>query len=298
MCQACCSEKFRHSRLGYNFALCNKGLPRMSVGHYENFPVGSILLPRRVRRAVHAIYRFARSADDIADEGDLPAAERLARLDAYRAELNRIEAGQAPQTPLFVELAAAIRRHDLPLQPFRDLLDAFGQDVVKTRYADVGEVIAYCRRSANPVGRLMLHLFGETDPQSLARSDGICTALQLINFLQDVEIDWRKDRVYLPQDELAKYRVSETQIASGDTSGLWGTMMLAQIKRARAMLAAGAPLGKKLGGRFGFELRMIVMGGEVILRKLHKSQGDVFRQRPVLGWRDWCYIVYRALRAN
>lgn len=270
----------------------------MSVDHYENFPVGSILLPRRMRRAVHAVYRFARYADDVADEGVRAPQERLAELAVLRAELGVIRDGGTPSMALMRQLAEAISAHGLPLQPFYDLLSAFSQDVVKGRYESFAELVDYCRRSANPVGRLMLALYGETDPRSLAMSDGICTALQLINFLQDVPIDWQKDRVYLPQDDLRRFRVNEAQIAAGDSSGLWTPLMLKQIERARKMLQAGAPLGKKLKGRFGLELRLIVMGGERILQKLHASGGDVFRQRPVLTKRDWAYMLWRAIRAN
>lgn len=268
----------------------------MGVGHYENFPVGSILLPRRIRRAVHAIYRFARSADDIADEGDASAGERLTALAVCRARLHEIEAGKTPDDALYAELAREIRRHALPMQPFHDLLDAFEQDVTVTRYETFGDLVSYCRKSANPVGRLMLQLMGEHDARRVAMSDGICTALQLINFLQDVALDWKKGRVYLPQDALRRYRIDEAQIGRADTGGLWGAMMRDQIQRARGMLAAGAPLAQQMKGRFGFELRMIVMGGERILYKIHQVDGDVFRQRPVLDSRDWAYMVWRALR--
>ncbi|MHB0989959.1 MAG: squalene synthase HpnC [Burkholderiales bacterium] len=270
----------------------------MSIDHYENFPVASILLPRRLRRATAVIYRFARSADDIADEGDAAPEERLAALDAYRSELSRIEQHAPPQTPLFRELAAVIERHALPLQPFYDLLDAFSQDVVKTRYANFGEVMDYCKKSANPVGRLMLALYGETDSRSVAYSDAICSALQLINFLQDVAIDFDKNRIYLPQDELARRGISEAQIAAHDSSGMWSPFMLGQIERTRKLLQAGAPLGKVLKGRIGLELRMIIMGGATVLEKLHQSKGDIYTHRPVLGPRDWLKMLYRALRAK
>ena len=270
----------------------------MAIDHYENFPVASLLLPRRLRRATAVIYHFARSADDIADEGDASPAERLAALDAYRAELVRIGQQTPPQTSLFRELARVIERHALPLQPFYDLLDAFSQDVVKTRYADFGEVMDYCKKSANPVGRIMLALYGESDPRSIAYSDAICSALQIINFLQDVAIDYDKQRIYLPQDELAKRQISEAQIAAHDPGGMWSPFMLGQIERARKLLQAGAPLGKVLKGRIGLELRMIIMGGATVLEKLHQSKGDIYSHRPVLTSRDWLKILYRALRAR
>ncbi|MDR3393172.1 MAG: squalene synthase HpnC [Sulfuriferula sp.] len=270
----------------------------MTIDHYENFPVASVLLPRRLRHAVEVIYHFARSADDIADEGNASADERLAALDDYRAELTRIADNQEPQTQLFRALAAVIARHRLPMQPFYDLLDAFSQDVVKTRYANFGEVMDYCKKSANPVGRLMLALYGENDPRSLAYSDAICSALQIINFLQDIAIDYDKNRIYMPQDELAKHHIDEAQIARHDAGGTWSPFMLKQIERTRKLLQAGAPLGKVLKGRIGLELRMIIMGGATVLEKLHKHKGDIYAHRPVLDTRDWVKMFYRAVRAK
>lgn len=266
------------------------------VDHYENFPVASWLLPRRLRRPVEAIYRFARSADDIADEGDAPAAERLAELARYHQALDRIEAGNTPADAIFGPLADAIREHRIPFAPFRDLLSAFEQDVTKTRYANFGELMDYCRRSANPVGRLMMHLYGDHDPRHLAYADAICSSLQLTNFLQDIAVDYRKDRIYLPMDELAAHHVSESQIATGDTRGLWRALMLKQIERTRKLLQAGAPLGRVLKGRIGLEIRVTIRGGETILRKLHADPGGVFTHRPVLTRRDWIMMLARGLR--
>jgi squalene synthase HpnC len=265
------------------------------AGHYENFPVASLILPARLRRPVRALYRFARSADDIADEGEMTADQRLAGLQALRAGLDQIASGRTPDDPLLAELAEAIRVHRLPLQPFHDLLDAFSQDVTKRRYAHFGEVMAYCRKSANPIGRLMLSLFGDEDARHQAWSDGICSALQLINFLQDVAVDYRKGRIYLPQDEMERYGVSERQIAEGRVDALWQQFMRFQIERARRMLAAGAPLGRALPGRLGLEVRLIILGGERILYHLHEVRGDVFRHRPVLRLPDWLYMLRRAL---
>ena len=267
--------------------------------HYENFPVASILLPKRLRHPIRVIYAFARAADDFADEGDLDDAARLALLDGFRSELDQIAAGTAPGSPLFHELAAVIARHHLPLQPFYDLLDAFAQDVTKKRYAHFGEVMDYCRRSANPVGLLLLHLYGAATERNIAYSNAICSSLQLINFLQDVAIDYHdKGRIYLPQDELAKFGISEQQIGQGHSHGLWKPLMLFQIERARKLLQAGAPLGKVLRGRIGLEMRMIIMGGEAILRKLYKSGGDIFNNRPVLKAEDWLIMFYRAVRGK
>lgn len=266
--------------------------------HYENFPVASILMPARLRHATRVIYWFARSADDIADEGNAPAEQRLAALEDYREQLRRIERNETPHGELFTALAEVIARHRLPMQPFHDLLDAFTQDVSKQRYETFAEVMEYCKKSANPIGRLMLALYGEHDERNIARADAICSALQWINFLQDIAIDYDKQRIYMPQADLRRYHISERQIARRDSGGMWTAFMLAQIERGRKLLQAGAPLGKALKGRAGLEMRMIIAGGALILEQLHRSHGDIFSQRPKLQPRDWLIMVYRAIRAR
>jgi phytoene synthase len=273
----------------------------MPVDHYENFPVASLLLPAPLRPAVAAIYSFARTADDFADEGDLPPAERLGLLDAYRAELDRIECGATTDHPVFLRLRPVIAAHALPLQPFRDLLDAFAQDVVKDRYATFAELLDYCRRSADPVGRLLLQLFGAATPANLRRSDAICTALQLINHWQDVGIDLDKGqsgsrgRIYLPQDEMARFDVTEDHLRSRRASADFRALMAFQVERARALMLEGAPLGRDLPGRIGLEIRAIVAGGLRILAKIEAAGYDVFDRRPVLGALDWPRILWKAL---
>ncbi len=251
---------------------------RVSVAHYENFPVASLLLPARLRTPVEVIYRFARSADDVADEGDDPPAARLAKLEAHRGEIERI-----------------VREHGLPRGPFGDLLDAFAQDVTKARYADYAELLEYCRRSANPVGRLLLHLFKRTSETDLRQSDAICTALQLINFWQDAAIDYAKGRIYLPQDEMRAHGVSERHLAEARCDGAWRALMAFQVQRTRALMLAGAPLGRSLPGRVGLEIRATVHGGLRILEKIERAGYDVFRRRPVLRWFDWPLVAARAL---
>ncbi len=266
----------------------------MAVDHYENFPVASILLPKRIRRAVEIIYNFARQADDIADEGDLPDAERLARLDEFRAELKRIETGEKAQSPLFAALAEIVNKYNLPVQLLHDLLDAFSQDVVKKRYANYDELLDYCRRSANPVGRLLLHLYDEATPQNLLYSDQICTSLQLINFWQDVQKDTAIARIYLPQDEMARFGVTEAQIAEGRVDKAWQQLMQFQVERARSMMQSGAPLGTILSGRIGLEMRLIIAGGNRILNKLEKAHYDMFKHRPVLRPLDWLIMLFNS----
>ncbi len=268
----------------------------MPVDHYENFPVASLLVPARLRRPIEVIYRFARSADDIADEGEATADERLRDLAAYRAELDRIAAGQTPEKPLFRDLAEVIAEFSLPPQLFRDLLDAFAQDVVKKRYADYPELLDYCRRSANPVGRLVLHLFGRTEPEHLEQSDCICTALQLINFWQDVAVDWQKERVYIPQTDFPHFRVGEADIAAGRVSPDWSALLDFEIDRATALMRRGLPLVHALPGRLGWEIRLTIQGGLRILERIRRVRGDVFTQRPQLGARDWLVIALRAFR--
>ena len=272
----------------------------MPVDHYENFPVASVLLPARLRTPVEAIYAFARSADDLADEGDAPPAARLAALDAYRRELDALERGEAPMdprlAPLFARLAGAVRAHALPVPLLRDLLAAFSQDVVQTRYADFATLADYCRRSADPVGRLLLHLYAAATPDNLRLSDRICTALQLINFWQDVAIDHAKGRIYLPAADMARFGVSEAHLAQGRCDAAWCALLAFQVQRARSMMQEGAPLARRLPGRIGWELRLVVLGGLRILARIEAARYDVFRQRPVLGRADWAWIAWRALR--
>ncbi len=267
----------------------------MPVDHYENFPVASVLLPRRLVPAVEAIYAFARSADDLADEGDAAPAQRLAALDAYEQALDTIARGGAVGEPMFDRLAAIIAQYALPLQPFRDLLSAFKQDVVTTRYSQFPELLDYCRRSANPVGALMLHLYGAATEQNLRDSDAICSALQLINFWQDVAIDWDKARIYLPLEDLQRFGVSQAQLASGTVDHAWRRLMQFEVQRARSMMTGAQALALRLPGRIGWELRLVVQGGLRILELLEAADYDMFRQRPKLGKADWLLLAWRAL---
>jgi squalene synthase HpnC len=234
----------------------------MAVDHYENFPVASLLLPRRLHAPVKNIYRYARSADDIADEGDAPAGARLEQLAGYRAALQQIESGSLDlaehdsRRAVFLPLAHSIRQFDLPIAPFMDLISAFEQDIVTKRYATDAELFDYCRRSANPVGRLMLHLYGAATPGNLAEADAICTGLQLTNFWQDVAVDWQKGRVYLPQDKLRRHGVGEAYIAQRASlqqeppaDPAWKALMQDQVQEARELLESGLHLTRRLPGR-------------------------------------------------
>ncbi|MDR0716515.1 MAG: squalene synthase HpnC [Azoarcus sp.] len=271
----------------------------MPVDHYENFPVASLLLPAYLREPVEAIYAFARSADDIADEGDAPAGQRLKQLETYRAALDAIdEAGLAATRglpPLFARLARTILDHHLPLKPLYDLLDAFRQDIDKSRYTDFNDLVDYCRRSANPIGRLLLNLFGAATVENFPLSDCICTGLQLTNFWQDIARDQEKGRIYLPQQDLARFGVSEEDIAASRCDERWQALLTFEIARARTNLHAGAPLARKLPGRIGWELRLIVAGGLRILERIEAAGFDVFAQRPRLGAFDKLAIAWRAL---
>jgi squalene synthase HpnC len=266
----------------------------MSIDHYENFPVASLLLPRRLRGAVTDIYRFARATDE----------ERLTQLAAYRTELHRIgaEPGQTPPPGLppladiFTPLARTIAQHQLPITPFYDLLSAFEQDITVKRYEDYATLADYCTRSANPVGRLMLHLFDAASPQDVAESDAICTGLQLVNFWQDVRVDWHKQRVYLPQEDLRRHGVTEDDLAACRLTPQWRELMAFQVERTRALLHFGAPLARRLPGRIGLELRLVVQGGLRVLERIEASSYDVFMNRPELGAKDWAIMLWRSIK--
>lgn len=270
----------------------------MSVDHYENFPVASLLLPPALRGPVAAIYHFARGADDIADEGNSPAAERRMLLLRYKQELDAIAAGNESRQPVFQALKQVLDNHDLPVALFHDLLNAFLQDVEQDRYADFVELMDYCRRSADPVGRLLLHLFGHDNAENLAHSDAVCSALQLINHWQDVGIDAEKGdrgRIYLPQDDMARFGVTDEMILRRAANPDFRALLRFQVDRAREMMNRGAPLGWRLPGRIGLEIRAIVAGGLCILDKIEAADFDVFAHRPVLGKLDWPGIFWRVL---
>jgi squalene synthase HpnC len=267
--------------------------------HYENFPVASMLLPKRLRAPIALIYSFARQADDFADEGDLSIEQRLQLLQEFRDELDLIQAYIQPKTALFIALKDTIKQYKLPINAFYDLLDAFSQDVTKTRYANFDEVLDYCRRSANPIGTLLLHLYGQATPANLKHSDNICSALQLINFYQDVAIDFAKNdgkrRIYLCADEMQQFGITEEHISAQKVDGNWQKLMLFNINRAEAMLHAGKPLGRILTGRIGLEMRLIIAGGQTIIDKLKASNGDIFNRRPKLNKLDWLKMLSKAV---
>lgn len=267
--------------------------------HYENFPVASWLLPKHLRQAVAVIYRVAREADDLADEGDLTPEQRLQALQRYEDELQLIQAYIQPSQPLFSALQLVVRTHKLDVQLLLDLISAFKQDVVKTRYANFAEVLDYCQRSANPVGRLLLQLYQQDTAQHRLWSDQVCTALQLINFYQDIAIDLHKHhqhgRIYLCADEMQAYAISELDLRQQRCDTVWQQFFSMNLQRAEAMLQSGKPLGRALRGRVGLEVRMIIAAAERMLQKLKQCQGDIYQQRPTLQALDWPRVAANAL---
>ncbi|WP_342128401.1 squalene synthase HpnC [Hydrogenophaga sp. OTU3427] len=273
--------------------------------HYENFPVASWLCPPALRAPILAIYRFARVADDIADEGDAPATQRLQDLARYRVTLARAANGETPTgndwPEVFGPLATVIRRHALPPTLLHDLLSAFEQDVRYTsegrRYGSHDELLDYCRLSANPVGRLLLHLYGVHDSDALRRSDQVCSALQLINFWQDLSVDLPRQRHYLPRDVLQRHGVDEAGLLALSSSAAPAAAMVADLcARARALMLAGAPLALQLPGRGGWELRLVVQGGLRLLDHIAAIGHTSWRQRPRLRPMDLPVLLWRASR--
>lgn len=274
----------------------------MSVDHYENFPVASWCLPQNLRKPIGVIYAFARSADDLADEGEMSNDERLAALHAYRCGLTQISENQAPATPLFNALADVIREFKLPIAPFYDLLSAFSQDIEQNRYTDFHTLLDYCSRSANPVGHIVLALTHQNTPENIALSDRICTALQLINICQDIGIDFGKGRIYLPLNELQLFSLTEKDIAHALTTGkpppMWSRFMRFQIRRARHLLLAGSMLTQQLPGRLRWEIGLTVEGGLEILRQIELQDGNVFKYRPTLRLLHWPQLLLRTMQRN
>ncbi len=270
----------------------------MSIDHYENFPVASLLCPAALRPAVRAIYAYARTADDLADEGEQAVTERLAQLAAYEADLRACAAGEAPSarwTSVFGPLAVVLREHRLPLSPLTDLLSAFRQDLLQQRYDDRAGLLDYCRRSAEPVGRLVLHLHGIDDALSLDRSDRICTALQLANFWQDVSVDTARGRLYLPLADCRRHGVAPEALLGRHGDAGVEALLRDLVGWARNLMLQGAPLVHRLGGRAGWELRLVVQGGLAILERCERLGGRLLSERPVIGRTDLPRIAWRAV---
>jgi squalene synthase HpnC len=269
------------------------------VEHYENFPVASWLCPPRLRPAVVAIYHFARTADDLADEGDAPPAQRREVLATYRAALDAALAGRDPGgrwPEVFLPLAASARAFALPAAPLHALLDAFVQDTHEPVYADRGELLDYCRRSANPVGRLLLHLYGIDDAASLARSDAICSALQLVNFWQDLSRDLPRGRHYVPDADLLEHGLTRDELLRRTDTAATRALLRSLCGWASALMHEGAPLALRVPGRAGWELRLVVQGGLRILEKIERMDHAVLNRRPALRAWDAPLLLWRALR--
>jgi len=271
---------------------------RLARTHYENFPVGSILVRKDLRKHFYSIYAFARIADDFADEGyseRYAEAERLAWLDEWRSKLHAAYEGRAAH-PVFLALAHTAGLHALPITLFDDLLSAFRQDVTVRRYNSYHELLDYCRRSANPVGRLILLLFGYRVPEMHAWSDDICTALQLANHWQDVRIDLDKNRVYLPVEDMLRFGITAETLEQNCASERFRELMALEVERARGLFRQGKPLCTVTRGRLGLELRVIWLGGMKILARIEKARYDVFNNRPRVTSGDKLQILIRALR--
>jgi squalene synthase HpnC len=270
---------------------------RLARSHYENFPVASRLLPARMRPHVAAVYAFARLADDMADEGDRPSADRLADLDAWDACLNAAALGAVqrgePHAEVFLALRHTIEEYRLPVQLLHDLISAFKQDVTVKRYATWDDLLDYCRRSANPVGRLVLRIAGYDRPELDAASDAVCTALQLTNFWQDLEVDWAKARLYIPSSTWQTAGALESDLSARRMTPAWRAALADAAGRTRALFEAGAPVCDGVRGRLRWELRATWLGGTRILEKLETAEFNVFEHRPSLTARDAPGILWR-----
>ncbi|MEO8542932.1 MAG: squalene synthase HpnC [Burkholderiaceae bacterium] len=269
--------------------------------HYENFPVASWFCPPALRAPIAAIYWFARTADDIADEGQATADARLVDLAQYREDLHRASRGHAHSarwSAVFDRLAQMIMRFELPVDLLEHLLDAFEQDVrytaVARRYHSDAELHAYCRLSANPVGRLLLHLYGIRDASALQRSDQVCTALQLINFWQDLGRDIARGRWYPSVEQMAQHGVTQADLQRDQPHAAASRMLARYAADARAMMLQGAPLAHQIAGRAGWELRLVVQGGLRILDKIAALDHATWRNRPQLGKSDIPLLLWRA----
>jgi squalene synthase HpnC len=266
---------------------------RIARAHYENFTLGSHLLPRQLRRHIAAVYAFARTADDLADE-ESDAARAHAGLDAWERELDACYAGH-PHHPVFVALADTVQTFDIPITPFRRLLTAFRMDVDFAGFATFDDLLNYCAHSANPVGHLVLYLFGHRDAERQARGDDICTALQLTNFWQDLAVDLVKGRIYLPREDLQRFGYGADDLARQAVTPAFRDLMAFECARTRVLFERGLPLAGMLDRNRGREVRLFAAGGLAILDRLEAVGYDSFRARPTLSRWAKIGLVARSL---
>lgn len=264
---------------------------RLAREHYENFPVGSLLIPRHLRRHVHSIYGFSRIADDIADEGEMPVDERIALLDDWERQLREAYEGRA-EHPVFVALAETVRECGIPMEPLRDLLRAFRMDARNEGFDALSDLLYYCFHSANPVGRLILHLFGLYDEERKLLSDKICTALQITNFLQDLSIDPARGRINIPRNSFEHFGYSERQLRARECTPEFREMIAYHVDHATNLFQHGYPLlGKIPQRRLRSELTLTFLGGVRILHRIKALDYNVLDTRPTLAWRDKAWIM-------
>jgi len=281
----------QHDKIQSSYSYCLD----IVKNHYENFPVASWLLPTKIRKPISAIYAFARTADDIADEGSASDTERLKQLDEMAQKLDTIRYGKAIDDPIFIALSDTIEKFDLPISLLHDLLIAFRMDVKTNRYQTFDELLNYCKYSANPIGQLLLHLFKSVTAKNIALSNSVCSALQIINFLQDIEQDFKEqNRIYLPLNDLNKYNITETMIQNKTNSEQLRLLIDSMLSQVQEMLNFGKPLAHVLPGRVGFEIKLTIISANRIIQKLSINQSDVFT-RPRLKWQDGIWIFKNAL---
>ncbi len=252
---------------------------RLAKSHYENFTVGSILLPRGTKKHIHALYAFARTTDDIRDESE---GDRLANLDAWEVDFRRIRGG-TPRHPVHVALVETVRAFDIPDEPFLKLIEANRIDQRKTRHETFADLLHYCDHSANPCGHLVLYAFGVRDAAARRLSDFTCTALQLVNFWQDLAIDFAKGRVYLPQEDLRRFGYTEEELGRGEVNDRFRELMKFECGRTREYFKKGLPLAKRLSGAARFDVKLFSRGGMSVLDLIEEAGYDVFRRRPKLS---------------
>jgi squalene synthase HpnC len=274
--------------------------------HYENFPVASVLLPSSIRPHIAAVYAFARTADDFADEGGLSPARRLDLLEGWRERLYEAARQESSSRPprngepadtetLFRQLAATIQLRAIPVELFDDLLSAFRQDVTVHRYGTWPELLDYCRRSANPVGRIVLRIAGYRETRLDAWSDAICTALQLTNFWQDLRVDYSRGRVYVPAEDMRSHHADEALLSGTRMTAEWLRLMAELVKRTRRLFVKGRPVCDAVSGRLRLELRATWLGGTRILDRIEEGGFDTLASRPVIGTRDFPWFLWRTL---
>jgi hydroxysqualene synthase len=263
--------------------------------HYENFPVATLIFPKKIREAATLLYQFARQCDDIADEGSFSKQDRLQQLNIYKKQIHNLKSKTAIRTPLFSDIKKVVDNHKLDHSLFNRFMVAFEQDIKKNNYRNFEDLISYCNNAANPAGEMILTLFKKNTKKNIIYSNSLCTSLALLGILQDMPEDYKKRRIYIPKNEMKRFKLNPTDIKRKNFGYNWITYKKFSIQRIEHILKHGKPLEKRLKGRLKLQIRILIKAIELLIKRINNSKCDLFNNPPKLSKIDWIFITLKSI---